>query len=74
MPDWLTGLIVLYALVGIAVFWIPLAHMPWNHSYYRWRRQKLARVALTAPVWPVWILIGIVYGIYRLIQIARTGE
>lgn len=74
MPDWLIGSLFVYGVVAFLVLFIPLANMPSNGDYCRYRRQNLARVALTAPIWPLWIPAFIAYGIYRLIQIARTGE
>lgn len=72
MPDWLfalllfqgvgTGFILLFGAVMLS------AADPYSDNR---ERKTLARVMLASPVW---IPVALTYGIYRLIQIARTGE
>ena len=74
MPEWLIVCTVIHsAMVGI--IWLAVwLDMPVKSTYDTERRKWDARIALAAPVWPLWIPAFIAYGIYRLIQIARTGE
>ncbi|MGO2188222.1 MAG: hypothetical protein ACTH4Y_08250 [Microbacterium gubbeenense] len=74
MTDWMTTILVVYIIGFLIVVLGALAAMPSNPWYHRHDRKLKARVVLTAPIWPLWIPVGIVYGLCRLIQIARTGE
>lgn len=68
MPEWLGMLIVLYGVVTVyAAIYLGVSLSSAVVFGGREKRKRAARRLLLAPFWPF-------YGIYRLIQIARTGE
>lgn len=72
MSDDLIVMLLLYGIATIIATAIPLIGV--RDEKDARDRKRLARIAAINMIWPAWIPIGIGYGVYRWIQIARTGE
>lgn len=68
----IVNVLVAYGLIALCAVAVPLSRV--SETGIAYKRKRLARIAIANIVWPLWIPIGIVYGIYRWIQIARTGR
>lgn len=74
MPEWLSICLAGYVAGVVLIVFVYGITMPPRRGFGTLQRARHARIIIAAPLWPLAIPYYIAYGIYRLIQIARTGE